>query len=515
MNRELSVEEVLRSHPVVCDAVAIRDSPTNIFAFVVLNDAYVEDVLDRKSTEVQTTRKWRKVFDLTQLAKDAASVAVGFNTLGWNSSYTRQPITPEDMREWVQTTAEDILALRPRSVYEVGCGTGMLLMKVAPHCSRYVAADFAPKVLSRLREQLAKVPNLAEHVELMERSADDFSGFDQSSFDTVVINSVVQYFPTVRYLSGVLQKAADTVNDGGRIFVGDILNLPLLAAFATSVTFFQSADEVSIRQLRDQIRRRIETEQQLVLSPSYFLWLPSQIPKISRVEIQPRRDRADNEMSRYRYHAILHVGKKAESLSHIDFFAWNDHRWVVNDIRLLLRQHQGECMGLKGIRNPRIEKDLTILAKLRVMDAAQTVAQLREASQTVEPGIHPQDLVEIGNDFDFQVRLSWAACRADGSYDAVFLPRCRLQDSVVAINWPEPDSSQYVRFANAPGQNKFRRDLIEQLASHCRQNLPPDVVPCDITLVNTIVSTTDDPQGTHALLKAKSAALEFVGSGGA
>ena len=71
----------------------------------------------------------------------------------------------------------------------------MLLMRIAPHCDRYVAADFSPAVLARLNEQLTKIPVLAERAQVMERRADNFNGLDQNSFDTVVLSSVVQYFP--------------------------------------------------------------------------------------------------------------------------------------------------------------------------------------------------------------------------------------------------------------------------------------------------------------------------------
>jgi len=296
MNRELRVEDLLRTHPGVSDVAVIRDHHSSISAFVVPNDAYIDDVLGRRSAALSVINKWRKVYDLTQLAKDASSAPVGFNTLGWNSSYTRKPIPNEEMREWLKTTVEDVLNLRPKYVYEVGCGTGMLLMKIAPCCEHYVGSDFAPAVLCRVREQLLQVPTLAKQVQLTERTAEDFDGLEQNSFDTVILNSVVQHFPTAAYLTGVLEKAARIIKDDGSIFIGDVLSLPLLPAFAASVASFQGPDEISLRELRDLIQRRIEMEQHLILSPAYFLWFQHQHSIISRVEIRPRRDRADNEM---------------------------------------------------------------------------------------------------------------------------------------------------------------------------------------------------------------------------
>jgi hypothetical protein len=56
----------------------------------------------------------------------------------------------------------------------------------------------------------------------------------------------------------------------------------------------------------------------------------------------------------------------------------------------------------------------------------------------------------------------------------------------VAIRWPEPDAREFMRQANAPGQGRQRNELISQLHEHCRQHLPPELVPREITLVETL-----------------------------
>ena len=57
----------------------------------------------------------------------------------------------------------------------------------------------------------------------------------ERSFDTVVLNSVAQYFPDLDYLLRVLEGAAAALRPGGRIFVGDVRSLPLAGAFHASV----------------------------------------------------------------------------------------------------------------------------------------------------------------------------------------------------------------------------------------------------------------------------------------
>ena len=67
-----------------------------------------------------------------------------------------------------------------------------------------------------------------------------------------MINSVVQYFPTVDYLVRVLEGAARIVKPGGTIFVGDVRSLPLLETFHLSVELYRAADDLAVGRLRNE-----------------------------------------------------------------------------------------------------------------------------------------------------------------------------------------------------------------------------------------------------------------------
>jgi SAM-dependent methyltransferase len=508
IHREIQIEDVLHAHPGVQTAAVVRDDSNTIWAFVVSNDEYMDDILGRTIAGSTVVGKWRKAYDLSQLTKEAASAPAGFNTIGWNSSYTRQPIPREEIREWVEATVADILRLAPKKVYEVGCGTGMLLMRIAPHCDRYVAADFSPAVLARLNQQLTTTPALAERVQVMERRADNFNGLDQNSFDTVVLSSVVQYFPNSAYLTRVLENAVNVVRPGGHVYVGDIRSLPLLPAFASSVELFQAADEMSAEELRDRVRRRLQREQELVLSPMFFLALQRRFPKISDVEIRPLRGHARNEMLRYRFQAILHVGCDRETSSAVEFLDWNECRWSVDEIRSRLRQYPNETIGMKRIRNSRIEKDLEAFTRIDATNTTFTAVELRrDLGESIEAGIDPQALFELEAEVPgHAVFLSWAACRPDGTYDALLVPAQALPEvPSPAACWPQPEASDLVRVANAPGQSKIRSDLINQLVMHCVENHLDEMSSTNIVLVDTLPRTPDDDVDVLALLAARSA----------
>lgn len=487
--RKAEIKRVLHMHAGVRDALVTDEGSGRFRAYVVPDDFYMDEVMGRSAAGSALVSKWRKTFDLSQFDKRASAAPVGFNTMGWNSSYTRGPIPLEEMREWVGNTVGDVLRLKPEKLLEIGCGTGMLVIRIAPQCERYVAVDQSPAVLARLKEQLQTVPEAAARVEVVESQAAELNCLSENAFDTVVLSSVVQFFPDAGYLTKVLENAISLVKPGGRIYVGDVRSLRLWRLFASSVELFQAPDGLTAAELRDRIDRRLDREPELVISPAYFLSLPRRYQKISRVDIRPLRGRADNEMTRFRYESILHIGPGTAQAFDGDFLDQADHSWTLDEIRALLKQHRDRPVGVKGIGNARITRDLAGLTILEAADDACPAGELRRKLDQREPeGIHPQALLDLETEeLGFAVFLSWAACRNDGTLDAFFVPRQLLQGAnPPAIKWPDPDASSCLHFANAPGQVKMRAELTNQLMELCNQALPQDSAPHTITLVDSL-----------------------------
>ena len=87
-----------------------------------------------------------------------------FNTTGWVSSFDGQPIPVEHMRVWADDIVGQVLEGRPKRVLEIGCGTGMLLFRIAPQCARYDALDFSQRSVDYVRARIAERPGQFDHV---------------------------------------------------------------------------------------------------------------------------------------------------------------------------------------------------------------------------------------------------------------------------------------------------------------------------------------------------------------
>src|SRR5262249_28531412 len=137
--------------------------------------------------------RWQRVYDEAVYLEIGADTSDRrFNTVGWNSSYDDQPIPAEHMQEQIDSVVEQVLAPGPQRILEIGCGTGLLLLRLAPHCAEYWATDFSEGAVQYVRNE-AEAAALTG-VRLIRADADDFTWLDDQRFDFVVLNSVVQYF---------------------------------------------------------------------------------------------------------------------------------------------------------------------------------------------------------------------------------------------------------------------------------------------------------------------------------
>ena len=311
------VEGALLRQPGVEEAVAVARETApgagrQLVAYVVAGAAATTAALEDAAEHVD---QWQTLYDETY-GRSAATDPT-FDVEGWNSSYTGEPIPAGEMREWVDGTVERILSLLPpdggRRVLEVGCGTGLVLFRAAPHSGLYRGTDFSQVALDGLRRRIGQAGLDLPQVELARAAADDWSSVAPGSFDLVILNSVVQYFPDVRYLLRVLEGAARAVRPGGAVWIGDVRNLDLLEALHASVELFRATGPESVAELRRRVRRKVVDEEELLIAPAFFPALAAALPEVSRATLLPKPGRHLNELTRFRFDAILHVGDTGDT----------------------------------------------------------------------------------------------------------------------------------------------------------------------------------------------------------
>ena len=260
------IENTLLACPQVTQAAATMHHGTtgsHLIAYITLDHTATAD------HDAEVVEQWHHLYDELYGAEGQAPV-FGMDFRGWNSSYTGDPIPLEEMVEWRSATVNRIMALQPQRVLEIGAGSGLLLSQIAPHCEQYVATDMSAVAIDTLAQSLEqlRIP-WRDRVELQTRPAHVTEALPQGYFDTIILNSVIQYFPNAGYLAEVIDNATDLLAPGGALFIGDVRNHSLQAALQTAVALARTG-ATDAAEIRQRVHHAMLGETELLLAPEFF-----------------------------------------------------------------------------------------------------------------------------------------------------------------------------------------------------------------------------------------------------
>jgi amino acid adenylation domain-containing protein/non-ribosomal peptide synthase protein (TIGR01720 family) len=492
------IETVLREHPQIAQAAVIvredRSEDRRLVAYVVADSAgRVRD----EQEERDRIGEWQQIYD--SLYAVSRSRVFGEDFTGWISSYDGAAIPVAAMQEWRKQTVERIRSLRPRRVLEIGVGTGLLLSQLAPQCEAYWGTDFSTGVIDTLAEHIDQSPKFAGRVVLRTQSAHDIKDLPVGWFDTVILNSVVQYFPTTDYLVEVLEQALGLLVSGGAVFVGDVRNLRLLRTLTTVVQLHRADALPDAAMLRTAIEQAILVEKELLVDPEFFTVLQHRVADISGIDIRIKRGHYHNELTRYRYDVVLYKQPvNPLLLGQAPQLSWGRQ---ISDLPALtdyLSTEHPDLVRITGVPNTRLIHEVALA---RAFQTGSPVPELMDQLRSPHTGptpldalaaeaFNPETLHTLGQRYGYWVGVTWSPTAPD-AVDVVFVDLAQTA-AAVPIGLYRPASTGRTppsSWTNDPLTARGAGALISALREYMGGRLPEYMVPTALVVLDCLPLT--------------------------
>jgi len=256
------------------------------------DDFYSERGLERN--ELMRKDLWDHVGDT---ALDSISQG------GWSSSFTGEDFSVLEMEEYSRNI---YLKLAPYlnkglRVLEIGCSSGLTMFQLAPEVGYYHGTDLSSSILANTQKKAEELG--LSHIELTCMAAHELEELQEGDFDLIIINSVIHCFDGYNYLRDVLKTAVGKLKEEGIIFLGDLMDEEKRESLMEDLTQFKQVHAGS------GYRTKTDFSSELFVSRSYLDDLQSSDFGICSVEYSDKIHTVSNELTRYRYDAILQVDK--------------------------------------------------------------------------------------------------------------------------------------------------------------------------------------------------------------
>jgi len=298
------IEHLIEKMPFVKKAVVKLHEKEDYYKFLA---AYVE-IDEAKAFQ---NSQWVKEHEVSHYLKttydevyrEAADYGhEEINACGWQSSFTGQLLSSEELKESYQFINKVISESDLSAVLEVGCGTGSLLLQHIDKAKHYTAIELSSQAISYVKEKLTK--EQSEKTLFKTQAAIDIH--EKQRYSCIIVNSVIQYFPSINYLVTVLKQLIAAAKPNSTLIIGDVRSLELLDIFLLEKMSQKNNThtELSLDSIYYKSR-----EAEIILSPYFFYALKEMIPDISHVDIAVKHGVYKNELNYFRYDVILHINK--------------------------------------------------------------------------------------------------------------------------------------------------------------------------------------------------------------
>ncbi|KAJ5939252.1 hypothetical protein N7466_002386 [Penicillium verhagenii] len=434
------IDNILLGNDFVTSAVTVlqkRDAQAEpeLVSFVTVDDS--KQNAARLESQIQRDHidTWRDRVDADDHYGGVDRIqpnTVGRDFLGWVSMYTGEPIDDMEMREWLNDTIAAIRRLEPNRALEIGMGTGMILFNLIDSLDHYFGLELSSQAVEFVQKAAGSIKGLANKVNVQVGTAADLAALKTAGpFDLAIINSVVQYFPSVYYLLRVILDLIH-LQDVKCIFFGDIRSYALYQEFQVSKVRQLYGHTLTAPDFKGRMEEAARSEKELLVDPTFFTSLAMELPDlIEHVEILPKQMKFTNELSSYRYTAILHIKRYHQprlNVREVEQSSWVDFQIQKLDSRslaqLLKTPGTSPVLAISNIPHKKTIKERFIIDTLQssMLETSRAGWSLDACKRAdTYPALAVHDLLDLAQQTGWEVEISWARQGSQrGGLDAIF-----------------------------------------------------------------------------------------------
>ncbi|MBK8549761.1 MAG: amino acid adenylation domain-containing protein [Ignavibacteria bacterium] len=453
---------------------------------------YVPNLRELKVKERELYRQqiegWKEIHDTELLqTEEAEGIDEEFNIIGWNDSFTGEQIEAAQMKEWLEDITEVILSEKPSRVLEIGNGTGLIYYQLAEKIQKYIGTDFSRSSVNQITQRISRGLRNYCPTELKVCAAHEITLSEEENVDTIILNSVVQYFPGEEYMNEVIGKSISLLKGNGRIIAGDVRDNRLLELFKGRLHIEKLAHSASVKEFKWAMEQEVLKEEELCFSPGYFYQLQTLYPQITHIEIKWKQASYINELSLYRFTAVIYVGQEKETLKP-DWTDWDkipDKQSIKNELK------KGcEILALMNVPNPRLFKE-------RLLSNALKDKSISNAGDLLDyMGRDDKESTEVNGILNFAKSKNYhytLFTNEDPLRINLLIEKNTSDRSDRFVQQPFNQSSSISNVANTniPLFNDISLHLKKEIRSMLQQSLPGYMIPSDMIALKQLPLTVN------------------------
>jgi amino acid adenylation domain-containing protein len=402
------VENALGSlEEITANCALVKSNPDGVQKLV---DYYVPDFKIIKEKEkllyqAQVTN-WKALYENEYGSTyEMSEINEELNLVGWNDSFSGIAIPETHMKLWIDDIVDLVLSEKNPSILEIGCGTGLIFYQLAGKVKNYFGTDLSSTAINQIKKRVAKGVRNYGNADFQVKGAHEVVFEKRESINTILLNSIVQYFPGEEYMNSVIENSLNILKDGGRIIIGDVRDLRLLDSFKSRLQLHKMQNSASIKEFNWAVEMDLIKEEELCFDPAYFLNLQELHPEIKHVELLWKQADYLNELSAYRFTVILHVGN-APQIANFDWQAW-DKVATFKNVQEKIKAGEEKIL-LKNAPNPRLEQDSLLKAALENHSIGSVGELQKLTNQTSKEFEEIKELMQLAanNGYSYQLLLN-------------------------------------------------------------------------------------------------------------